>query len=43
MAGNAWQVVMRLSLFIIGVFAAVVCVEKPAEAQSGAAVLRASK
>jgi hypothetical protein len=27
---------MRLSLFIIGVFAAVVCVEKPAEAQSGA-------
>jgi hypothetical protein len=27
---------IRLSRFILGVFAAVVCVEKPAEAQSGA-------
>jgi hypothetical protein len=25
---------MRLSLFILGVFAAIVCVEKPAEAQN---------
>jgi uncharacterized protein DUF3551 len=27
---------MRLSLFILGVFAAVVCIEKPADAQNGA-------
>ena len=27
---------MRLSLFILGVFAAIVCIEKPAEAQNGA-------
>lgn len=27
---------MRASLFILGVFAAVVCVEKPAHAQNGA-------
>jgi len=27
---------MRLLLFILGVFAAVVCIEKPAEAQNGA-------
>ena len=26
---------MRLSLFILGVFAAIVCIEKPAEAQNG--------
>ena len=27
---------MRLSLLILGVFAAVICIEKPAEAQNGA-------
>ena len=27
---------MRLSLFVLGVIAAIVCVEKPAEAQNGA-------
>jgi hypothetical protein len=27
---------MRLSLFILGVFAAIVCIEKSAEAQNGA-------
>ena len=27
---------MRLLLFILGVFAAIVCIEKPAEAQNGA-------
>ena len=26
---------MRLSLFVLGVFAAVICIEKPAEAQNG--------
>ena len=26
---------MRLSLFILGVFAAVICIERPAEAQNG--------
>jgi hypothetical protein len=26
---------MRLSLFILGVFAAVICIEKPADAQNG--------
>src|SRR4029077_3753666 len=30
-----WETAMRLSLFILGVFAAVICMEIPAEAQNG--------
>jgi len=36
MAGSVWQVAMRLSVFILTVFVAVACIEKPADAQNGA-------